>query len=210
MLTVLIIILIICITITLTNLQSEAITQPDIVNSFSSFFIGIISIIGIIFNLRDNEKLRIETKEMKLDEINYRNNKNENIKLLISHEVFENINTLKDYNSRINMKDETIPLMKPLCFNNAWNSLYESLPEVFEKDELELLIKFYEEIKLLLDDNSWLEFNNGESEGAFKKISMQVRVFTEYDLKEIFIHKTFIKEHVENTLSLESDLKFLK
>lgn len=210
LLILLIIILIICIHIILINLQNETIAKPDIVNSFSSFFIGIISIIGIIFNLRDNEKLRIETKEMKQNEINYLNNKNENVKLLISHEVFENLSVLKDYNSKINMKDETSILMKPMCFNTAWNSLYKNLPEVFKKEELILLIKFYEEIMLLLDDSSWLEFNNGESEGAFKKVHMRVRVFTEYDLKEISLHKKFIKEHVENILSLESDLKFLK
>ena len=118
---ILLLILSICVYIILSNLQNENISSHEIVNSFTSFFIGNISIIGIIFNLRDNEKLRNESKEIKMHEIDQLKTKNNNIKLLISHEVFNNINTLKEYNSKINIEDTSI-LMKPKCFNSAWKS----------------------------------------------------------------------------------------
>ena len=206
---ILLLILSICVYIILSNLQNENMPSREIVNSFTSFFIGIISIIGIIFNLRDNEKLRNESKEIKMYEIDQRNTKNNNIKLLISHEVFNNINTLKEYNSKINIEDTSI-LMKPKCFNTAWKSLYMNLPEVFKENELEPLIKFYEEIDLLLDDKNWLKLNNAEPEGTFKNGRLKVNVFTEEGLKEISHHKKFIKKHVERSLSTEKDLKFFK
>lgn len=202
------IILIFCIYTILINLQNENITQQDIVNSYSSFFIGIISIIGILFNLSDNEKLRSETKEMKLYEINQQNTKYENIKLLISHEVSKNLSILKDYDSKINMEDKSI-LVKPNCSNSAWKSLYTTLPDVFEEIELELLIKFYEKIDLLLDNTSWLQFRNAKSIGAFENIRMEID-FTEVDFEEAASNKKFIKNHIESTLLLEKDLSFLK
>lgn len=205
---ILILILAFCIYIILTSLQNENITQPDIVNSYSSFFIGIISIIGILFNLSDNEKLRNESKEIKLHEINQQNIKNNNIKLLISTEVFKNLSTLKYYYSKINMEEKSI-LVKPDCSNSTWNSLYTNLPEVFKENELELLIKFYEKIDLLLDDASWLQFRNARSIGAFENIRMEID-FTEIDFEEADSNKKFIKKQIESTLMLEKELSFLK
>lgn len=202
------IILGICIYTILINLQNENITQPDIINSYSSFFIGIISIIGILFNLSDNEKLRNESKEMKQHAINQQNIKNNNIKLLISTEVFKNLSTLKYYYSKINMEEKSF-LVKPECSDIVWKSLYTNLPEVFKENELKQLIEFYEKIDLLLDDKSWLQLTNAESIGAFADIIMTTK-FTEKDFEEAKANKIFIKEHIENTLLLEKELSFLK
>ena len=128
---------------------------------------------------------------------------------MISHEVFNNLNNLKDYNSKINMEDTSI-LTKPECSDNAWKSLYANLPEAFGENELGILIKFYEKIGELLDQESWLRFTNAESIGAFENCRMLVKCFTEEDLKEIKAHKKFIKEIITSTLLLEKDLSFLE
>ena len=135
--------------------------------------------------------------------------KNKNIRLMISREVFNNLNTLKDYNSKINMEDKSI-LMKPECSDTAWKSLYYNLPEAFGENELGFLIKFYEKIEELLDDKSWLKFTNAKPIGAFENYRMIVRCFTEKDLEEINTHKKFIKEIINSTLLLERNLSFLE
>ena len=128
---------------------------------------------------------------------------------MISREVFNNLNTLKDYNSKINMEDKSI-LMKPECSDTAWKSLYYNLPEAFGENELGFLIKFYEKIEELLDDKSWLKFTNAKPIGAFENYRMIVRCFTEKDLEEINTHKKFIKEIINSTLLLERNLSFLE
>lgn len=206
---ILISLLLICIYVIFSNLQTEKIAVENIVNSFTSFFIGLITIIGITFNLRDNEKLRNETKDMKIKEQNKIDTKNKNIRLLISHEVLNNLNNLKEYNSKINMEDKSI-LMPPECSDTTWKSLYAHLPEAFGECELGFLIKFYEKIEELLDDDSWLKFNNAKPIGAFENIRMEIDGFTEQDLEEAKNHKKFIKKIITDALSLERHLYFLK
>ena len=56
------ILLAICIFVIFSNLQNEKIKVENIINSFTSFFMGIIAMMSITFNLMDNEKLRNESK----------------------------------------------------------------------------------------------------------------------------------------------------
>lgn len=156
----------------------------------------------------DNEKLINESKDLEKKEANRITVKNNNIRLLISNEIFNNLKKLNDYNSKINMDDKSI-LMKPECSNTAWKFLYTNLPEAFNENELKILIKFYEKIEDLLDDESWLKFNNAKYIGAFENIRMEIE-FTEEDFEEAKIHKKFIKEIITEVLSYEKDLSFLK
>ena len=107
------------------------------------------------------------------------------------------------------MEDNSI-LMPPECSNSTWKSLYVSLPEAFEEKELEILIKFYEKIGELLNDDNWLKFTNATPIGAFENYRMTVEGFTEEDFEEAKNHKKFIKELITNTLSLKKELFFLK
>lgn len=202
------ILLAICIFVIFSNLQNEKIKVENIINSFTSFLMGIIAMMSITFNLMDNEKLRNESKDLEKKEANRITVKNNNIRLLISNEIFNNLKKLNDYNSKINMDDKSI-LMKPECSNTAWKFLYTNLPEAFNENELKILIKFYEKIEDLLDDESWLKFNNAKYIGAFENIRMEIE-FTEEDFEEAKIHKKFIKEIITEVLSYEKDLSFLK
>lgn len=58
------ILLAICIFVIFSNLQNEKIKVENIINSFTSFFMGIIAMMSITFNLMDNEKLRNESKDL--------------------------------------------------------------------------------------------------------------------------------------------------
>ena len=57
------ILLAICIFVIFSNLQNEKIKVENIINSFTSFFMGIIAMMSITFNLMDNEKLRNEQRQ---------------------------------------------------------------------------------------------------------------------------------------------------
>ena len=106
------------------------------------------------------------------------------------------------------MDDKSI-LMKPECSNTAWKFLYTNLPEAFNENELKILIKFYEKIEDLLDDECWLKFNNAKYIGAFENIRMEIE-FTEEDFEEAKNKKKSIKEIITEVLSYEKDLSFLK
>lgn len=170
---------------------------------YTTLIIASITIIGIFFNLRDNKLLRIQQEQEKNDELNKIKERQENIRLLISIEVNNNLDTLREFKPKINYLDP-LPIEKPSCTIVALNSSYDEIASVFSKEELKILMEFYGELEKLMDDKNWLTNNNDKSNSSSESFSKKPVNFT-----NIRDHKTSILNLVEKILSLESELDFL-
>ena len=163
---------------------------------FTTIIIGLISLIGIIFNLKDNDKLRRDQEmknnlELKQKHVNYR--------MLFKQEVFSNLSILKDYNDSIYFGGFDV-LNKPPCLDIAWKSLYSELPSIFNENELKILMKFYQGIENLLDDNIWMEPVSSNADSTLRSTENLFRVIN---------NKHMIRNIIREILNLEDKLSFL-
>ena len=184
------------------------ITFESINSVFTSLIIGSISAIGILFNLKDNEKLRNEyAQERKFESDNIKK-KDANLRLLIKHEVLDNLNHAKLYRDDIDVNEISIIYMPP-CKNQAWNSIYTELPSIYDEKELNILIKFYYNIDKILDEKNWLEPVQGESQGVIKGALTNRSPLTQFDIDAIKNNKIKILKILDEIIKLEDKLEFL-
>ena len=184
------------------------ITFESINSVFTSLIIGSISAIGILFNLKDNEKLRNEyAQERKFESDNIKK-KDANLRLLIKHEVLDNLNHAKLYRDDIDVNEISIIYMPP-CKNQAWNSIYTELPSIYDEKELNILIKFYYNIDKILDEKNWLEPVQGESQGVIKGALTNRSPLTQFDIDAIKNNKIKILKILDEIIALEDKLEFL-
>ena len=171
---------------------------------YTTLIIASITLIGIFFNLRDNRLLRNQQEQEKNDELKRINKRQENIRLLISIEVHNNLNILREFKSDINYLNP-YPIEKPSCTVTAWNSSYDDIASVFSKEELRIIMEFYDKLEKLMDDKNWLKRNNGKANRSSKSFANQPINFI-----SIRNNKTFILDFVEKILYLEDELDFLE
>lgn len=184
------------------------ITFESINSVFTSLIIGSISAIGILFNLKDNEKLRNEyAQERKFESDNIKK-KDANLRLLIKHEVLDNLNHAKLYHDDIDVNEISIIYMPP-CKNQAWNSIYTELPSIYDEKELNILIKFYYNIDKILDERNWLKPVNGEAQGVIKGALTHRGPITQFDKDAIKNNKINILRILDEIIKLEDKLEFL-
>lgn len=184
-------------------------TTFESINSiFTSLIIGSISAIGILFNLKDNERLRNKYAQEKKIESDNIKKKHANLRLLIKHEVLDNLNHAKSFRDTIDVNEISIIFMPP-CKNQAWNSIYSELPSIFDKNELNILIKFYYNIDELLDEKNWLKTVNGEPHGVIKGALTYRDELTQYDMDAIKNNKIKILKILDEIIKLEDKLQFL-
>lgn len=184
-------------------------TTFESINSiFTSLIIGSISAIGILFNLQDNEKLRNEYAQEKKIESDNIKKKHVNLRLLIKHEVLDNLNHAKAFRDTIDINEISIILMPPYK-NQAWNSIYRELPSIFDENELNILIKFYYNIDELLDEKNWLKTVHGEPQGVIKGALTYRDELTQYDIDAIKNNKIKILKILDEIIKLEDKLQFL-
>ena len=190
------------------NIKGYSDDNKDIFEAYNGLYttliIASITLIGILFNLRDNRILRNQQSQERIDELDRINKRQENIRLLISIEVNNNLDILREFKSDINYLNP-YPIEKPSCTVTAWNSSYDDLASVFSKDELRILMEFYGKLEKLLDDKNWLKRNNGKVNRSSKSFANQPINFL-----SIRNNKTFILDFVEKILSLEYELDFLE
>ena len=171
---------------------------------YTTLIIASITLIGIFFNLRDNRLLRNQQEQEKNDELKRINKRQENMRLLISIEVHNNLNILREFKSDINYLNP-YPIEKPSCTVTAWNSSYDDIASVFSKEELRIIMEFYDKLEKLMDDKNWLKRNNGKANRSSKSFANQPINFI-----SIRNNKTFILDFVEKILYLEYELDFLE
>ena len=174
-------------------------------NLYTTLLIALISLIGIILNLKDKKLLWKDRK----DKLDYINKKHENTALFIKYEVLDNLDIVEESLPGIDM-DDNICIGKLPCKNHAWNTLYKELPGVFDKNELNILIKFYQEIDKLLDDRNWLKSVESKEIGAIESSLVQTNPLTGFDLEKIKNNKILISKILNNILELKCELNFIK
>lgn len=188
--------------------KNTDITFESINSVFASLIIGSISAIGILFNLKDNEKLRNEYAQERRFESDNIKKKHANLRLLIKHEVLDNLNHAKLYRDDIDVNEISIIYMPP-CKNQAWNSIYTELPSIYDEKELNILIKFYYNIDKILDEKNWLEPVQGESQGVIKGALTNRSPLTQFDIDAIKNNKIKILKILDEIIKLEDKLEFL-
>lgn len=157
----------------------------------------------MLFNLRDNMILRNQQSQERIAELNRIKKQQENIKLLISIEVNNNLDILNNYKSTINLLEPNI-LQKPPCTIFALKSSYDELTSIFTKEELIILIGFYNELENLLDQRNWLIKDNDNSPlfGSYESDKS-------INIKNIQNNKILISTIVDKILNFEEELCFL-
>lgn len=221
---ILFIILIFCIIkihLNFVNYDEEKVILFENMNTiYTTILIGLITSIGIVFNLRDNDKLRkeqekennlrIEREETEKELYLARKRKrNINIKILIKTEIFNNFDILRELSSGMDFGKTNI-IQKPNCTINAWKSCYNELPSIFNEDELKTLVEAYFALEKLLDDKNWLNPPKGEPQDAMGEIMEIQKPLTNYNFETIQNNKIHISKMIDEILDYEENLHFLE